>query len=235
MKEIIMDTNKRTARVAGLLYLIVAITGFFSPYVRGRIIVNGDAAATANNIMNSEWLFRIGFVSDLIMVTSWILLVFALYKLFESVNKNYGLLMIAFVLVGSTITCINALNKFAALLALNGADYFTTFGTGQLQGLAMLFLDLCKSGNFIAHIFFGLWLFPLSYLVIKSGFIPRILGALLAVAGFGYLIDFFTFFLSPNFGVTVTPFTFWGELLLLLWLLIKGVAVQKPATTEEGY
>ncbi len=229
-----MNTNKRTASVAGLLYLIVAITGFFSPYVSGRLIVNGDAAATANNIMNSECLFRFGLVSDLIMVTSWILLVFALYKLFESVNKNYGLLMIAFVLVGSAITCINALNKFAALLVLNGAGYLTTFATGQLQGLAMLFLDLCKSGNFIAHIFFGLWLFPLSYLVIKSGFIPRLLGALLAVAGFGYLIDFFTFFLFPNFGVAVTPFTFWGELLLLLWLLIKGVAVQKPATTEAG-
>jgi len=223
-----MNTNKRTARVAGFLYLIVAITAFFADnFVRKSLIVPGDASATAHNIMSSGCLFRIGFVSDLIMTTCWILLALTLYVLFKSVNKNYALLMVSFVLVGSAITCINSLNQFAALLVLNGADYLRVFGTEQLQALAMLFLDLCKHGIVIASIFFGLWLFPLGYLVIKSGFIPRILGILLIIAGLGYLIDFFTFYLFPNFNVTFTPFTFWGELLLLLWLMIKGVKDDK--------
>lgn len=222
-----MTANKRTARIAGFLYLIVAITGFFSPYVRGRIIVEGDAAATAKNLIDLEGLFRLGVVNDLVLVTSWILLAFVLYRLFEFVDKDYGLAMVAFVLVGGAITCFNSLVKFAALLVLHGSVYFTALETGQLPGAAMLCLDMGKSGYFIAHIFFGLWLFPLSYLVIKSGFIPKILGVLLAIAGIGYLIDFFTYFLLPNFGVTITQYTFWGELLLLLWLLIKGVKEEK--------
>jgi len=223
-----MNTNKRTARVAGLLYMIVAVTAFFTDIVvRKGLIVAGDASSTAHNIMASECLFRMGFVSDLLMTTCWVLLAFALYVLFKPINKNYALLMVSFVLVGSAVTCINNLNQFAALLVLNGADYLRVFGTEQLQALAMLFLDLSKHGILIAHIFFGLWLFPLAYLVIKSGFIPRILGILLIIAGWGYLIDFLIFYLFPNFNVTITQYTFWGELFLLLWLLIKGVKDDK--------
>lgn len=221
-----MNTKKRTARVAGLLYLVVAITGFFSQYVNDRLIVGGDAAATSKYILDSEWLFRIGIVNDLIMVVSWIMLGYVLYTLFETVNRNNGLLMVSFVLVGGTIVCINALNKFAALLILKGVDYFPTFEAGQIQGQTMFYLDLSRGGNFIAHIFFGLWLFPLGYLVFKSNFIPRILGILLAIAGFGYIVDFFAFFLLPDFELKTTQFTFWGEVLLLIWLLIKGAKVQ---------
>lgn len=224
-KEEKMNSNKKTARIAGFLYLIVAITGFFSYFVRGKLIVPGDASVTANNIMASEWLFRIGLMSELIMITCWILVAHALYKLFKPVNKNHVLLMVSFVLVGSAIVCINILSQFVALLVLNGADYLTVFGTDQLQSLAMLFLDLSKHGSFIAYIFFGLWLFPLGYLVFKSSFLPRIIGILLIIAGLGYLIEFFTFFFLPNFDVGITLFTFWGELILLLWLLIKGIKI----------
>ncbi|WP_414150913.1 DUF4386 domain-containing protein [Acetobacterium carbinolicum] len=226
-----MDTKKRTARVAGLLYLAVAITGFFSPYVRGRLIIAGDVAATAKNILDSEWLFRLGMVNDLIMAVSWIMLGYVLYTLFEAVNRNQGLLMVSFVLVGGAITCINVLNKLAALLILNSADYFPIFTEGPMQ--AMLYLDLGKGGNYIAHIFFGLWLLPLGYLVFKSNFIPRILGILLAIAGVGYLIDFFVFFLLPDFELKITQFTFWGEVLLLIWLLIKGIKVQPEKRVTE--
>lgn len=218
-----MNSNKKTARIAGFLYLMVAITGFFTYFVRGSFIVHGDALATANNIIASQRLFCIGFASDLIMTVCWVLLAFALYVLFKPVNKYYALLMVSFVLVGSAITCINSLNQFAALLVLNGTDYLRAFGTEQLQALAMLFLDLCEHGTFIAHIFFGLWLFPLSYLVFKSGFMPRLLSILLTIAGWGYLIDFFTFYFFPNINITFTQFTFWGELFLLLWLMIMGV------------
>jgi len=154
---------------------------------------------------------------------------FALYVLFKPVNKNYAFLMVSLVLIGGAITCINTLNQFAALLILNGADYLIAFETNQLQALTMLFLDLFKYGVLINQIFFGLWLFPLGYLVFKSDYFPKIigkiLGVLLIIAGLGYLIDFSTFFLFPNFDVTITNFTFWGELILLLWLLIKGVRI----------
>ena len=137
--------------------------------------------------------------------------------------------MVSLVLIGGAITCINTLNQFAALLILNGADYLIAFETNQLQALTMLFLDLFKYGVLINQIFFGLWLFPLGYLVFKSDYFPKIigkiLGVLLIIAGLGYLIDFSTFFLFPNFDVTITNFTFWGELILLLWLLIKGVRI----------
>jgi len=227
-----MNTNQRTARIAGFLYLMVAVTAFFTDiYVRKGLIVPGDASMTAHNIMASQCLFRLGFVSDLVMTICWLLLAFTLYVLFRSVNKNCALLMVSFVLVGSAVTCINSLNQFAALLVLNGADYLNVLGTAQLQALAMLFLDLNKHGIFIADIFFGLWLFPLAYLVIKSGFIPRILGILLIVAGWGYVIDFFIFYLFPHLDVTINQYTFWGELFLLLWLLIKGVSDHKGLVT----
>ncbi|MBA7524357.1 hypothetical protein ES705_16494 [subsurface metagenome] len=224
-----MNTNKKTARIAGVLYLLVAICAFFAVFVRSKLIVSGDAAITASNIMASELLFRFGFVSDLIMTTCWILLAFALYVLFKPVNKNHALLMVSFVLVGSAITCINMLNQFAALLVLNGANYLTVLGTDQLQAQAMLFLKLHEHGIIIAEIFFGLWLFPLGYLVFKSGYFPKVLGRILSIlliiAGLGYMIDFLIFFLFPNFDVAITQFTFWGEVLLLLWLLIKGVKI----------
>jgi len=122
---------------------------------------------------------------------------------------------------------LNTLNQFAALLLLSGADYLAAFTTAQLQGLAHLFLDLHEVGIIIAYIFWGLWLFPLGYLVFKSGFFPRILGILLMISCFGYLIDFFTFFLVPDFGVSINMITGWAAILLRQWLLIKGVDVEK--------
>jgi len=227
-----MNTNQSTARIAGLLYLLVAVTAFFTDIVvRKGLIVAGDPSATAHNIIGSECLFRVGTVSNLLMATCWILLAFTLYGLFKSVNKNSALLMVSLVLVGSAVTCINTLNQFTALQVLNNGGYLKVFGTEQQQALAMLLLDLSKNGTFVAYIFFGLWLLPLAYLIIKSGFIPKILGILLIIAGLGYLIDFLVFYLFPNFTLAITPYTFWGELLLLLWLLIKGVNSPKELAT----
>ena len=118
---------------------------------------------------------------------------------------------------------LNELNQFAVLLLLNGADYMTPFTASQLP----VFLGLHEYGICIAGIFWGLWLFPMGYLVFKSGFLPRILGILLIVGCFGYLIDSFAAFLLPNSGVNLAIFTFWGEVLLPLWLLIKGVNVEQ--------
>jgi hypothetical protein len=190
------------------------------------LIVPGDAATTANNVLASESLFRLGVVSALITQTVQILLVLALYKLLKPVNRNLALLMVIFILLGVPIAMLNELNHFVVLL-LSGADYLTVFTADQLQALVPLLLDLHEHGIMIAHIFWGLWLLPMGYLIFKSGYIPRILGVLLIIGGFGYLIDFVTFLLFPDFDVTIAEFTFIGELLLPLWLLIKGVDVEQ--------
>ena len=224
-----MNPNK-TARIAGLLYLIPFILSFLAIFLRQSLIVPGDAATTANNIMASESLFRLSIVSALIIQIVNILLVLVLYKLLKPVNKNHALLMVIFALVGVPIAMLNELNQFAALLLLSGADYLTVFTADQLQALVPLFLGLHEHGINIAGIFWGLWLFPMGYLVFKSGYIPRILGVLLIIAGFGYLIDSFAVFLLPNFYATISQFilfTTYGELLFPLWLLIKGVNVEQ--------
>ena len=218
---------KKTARIAGTLYLLVAVLGIINGmYGPSSLIVLGDATTTVNNIMASESLFHLGIVNDLIAQTVGILLVLVLYKLLKPVNKNLAVLMVIFALVGIPIVMLNLLNQFAALLLLSGADYLTAFTADQLQALVMLFLNLDEHGFIIAHIFWGLWLFPMGYLVFRSGYIPRILGVLLIIAGFGYLIDFVTFFFVPSFG-PIKMFTFIGELLFPLWLLIKGVNVEQ--------
>ncbi len=222
-----MNPNK-TARIAGFLYLILYVSGVFSYLiVSSSLNVPGDAATTVNNIMASEGLFRLGFVSDLISQMFHVLLLPVLYKLLKPVNKNHALSMVISGLAFVPITMLNMLNEFAVLLLSSGADYLTAFTADQLHALVMFFLDLQEHGFKIAWIFYGLWLFPLGYLVFKSGYIPRILGVLLMIACFGYLIDFVTFFLFPNFDATISLFTFLGEPLLTLWLLIKGVNVEQ--------
>jgi hypothetical protein len=200
-------------------------------YVPSILIVPGDAATTINNIMTSESLFRSGIVSALIVQMLIILVVLVLYKLLKPVNKNHALLMVIFILVSVPITMLNELNQFAALLLSSGADYLTVFSAGQLQALVPLFLNLHEYGIFITSIFWGLWLLPMGYLVFKSGFLPRILGILLMIACFGYLIDSFGRLLLPNFDATIVStivgFMLWGELLFPLWLLIKGVNAEQ--------
>ena len=136
-----------------------------------------------------------------------------------------AMLMVIFLLLGVPIAMLNELNQFAVLLLLHGADALAGFTTIQLRALMPIFLDLHQLGISIAGIFWGLWLFPMGYLVFKSGFLPRILGVLLIIGCFGYLVDSFAAFLLPNFGVNIALFTFWGEVLLPLWLLIRGVNV----------
>jgi hypothetical protein len=220
-----MNPNK-TARVAGFLSLIMIPFALFGIMWASSLIVPGDAATTANNIMASESLFRLSIGSALMVQVGHILLVLVLYKLLKVVNKNHALLMVIFSLVGNPITMLNELNRFAVLLLLNGADYLTPFTADQLQSLVSLFLALHEHGVLIATIFWGLWLFPFGYLVFKSGFLPRILGVLLIIAGSGYLIDFVTFFLFPNFP-SIGQFLTWGELFWPFWVLIKGVNVEQ--------
>ena len=177
--------------------------------------------------MASESLFRLSFVCDLISQVIFLFLVLFLYKLLKPVNKNLASLMAILALVGIPIAMLNLLNELAPLLLLSGVDYLTAFEAGKLHALVMLFLDLYEIGFYIAMIFWGLWLLPLGYLVFKSGYLPRILGILLIIGGFGYLIDVVIFFLFPNIDASIKAFTFIGEVLFPLWLLIKGVNVEQ--------
>ena len=214
------------ARVAGFLYLFANLFAPFTLlYLPSRFIVRGDAAATASNIMASESLFSFGIVLNLFTFIGQIFLVLALYQLLKVVNKNMASLMVIFSLAAVPIAMLNELNNLAVLLLLSGADYLKVFTTEQLQALVYLFLRLHNQGLNIAQIFWGLWLFPMGYLVFKSGFLPRILGVLLMIGCFGYVIQSFAAFLGYN--VSIIFFTSWGELLFLLWLLIKGVNVEQ--------
>ncbi len=216
------------ARLAGILYLLlIPFSAFGLLYVPSKLIVPGDAATTASNIVASEALFRSAIVSHLIGQTIFILLPLVLYKLLKPVNKNHAVLMVVLVLVSVPITFTNELNHFAALILLSGADYLSVFSVDQLQAQMMLFLELHEHGITIALIFWGLWLFPLGYLVFKSGFLPKILGVLLMIGCVGYLIDALTTMLFPDFDMTVSQFTFVGELLFPLWLVFKGVNVER--------
>jgi hypothetical protein len=222
-----MNSIKNIARIAGLLYLILsALSAFGLVYVLSVLIAPRDAATTVSNILANEWLFRLGIVSNLLAFTVNIFVVVFLYKLLKLVNEGVASLMVILILMGLAIGMLNELNQVAVLL-FSSADYLTAFTADQLQALVLLSLDLYEHGFLISHIFFGLWLFPMGYLIFKSGFLPRFLGVLLIIAGFGYLVDFILFFLFPDVGVTVSEFTFVGEVLLLLWLLIRGVNVEQ--------
>ncbi len=222
---------RKYAKIAGLLYIVVIVAGAFAQFfVRSKLIVPGDAAATAGNIMASEWLFRFSIVSDLIAAVCYFLLALALYVLLKPVNKNLALLFVFLVSISTAIFCLNFLNQFAALLLLGGAGYLSVFDRNELQALVLFFLDMHGHGYVIANIFFGGWLFPLGYLVFKSGFFPKTLGVLLMLAAFGYLIPFFTTFLLPNYEVMAYPgliVAVIAEVSFCLWLLIKGVNVEQ--------
>jgi hypothetical protein len=221
-----MNPNK-TARLAGLLYLLMAPFAVIGVMSASSLIVPGDTAATANNIMASESLFRFSIVSSLIVQLGHIWLVLVLYKLLKAVNKNHAVLMVVFMLVAVPIAMLSELNRFAALLLLSGADYLAVFTTDQLQALVPLFLDLHQAGNSIAWIFWGLWLLPMGYLVFKSGYLPKILGILLIIAGFSYLIDFVAFVFFPSFGYPYGIASYGEFPIFPLWLLIKGVNIEQ--------
>ena len=218
-----INPNK-TARVAGCLYLMLFPLGIFGIiYVPSSLIVLGDAATTASNIMANELLFRLSIVTALTLQIVYIFLALALYKLLNPVDKNNAVLMVILVLVAAPIAMLNELNHVAVLLVLSGSDLLTTFSLDQVQASVPLFLNLHEHGVFIAQIFWGLWLFPMGYLIFKSNFLPLALGILMIIGGFGYLVDSFVYFIFPDFNVTFSEFTFLGELLLPLWLMFKGV------------
>ena len=223
-----MTPINKTARAAGLLYLMLIISGVINlVYIPSKLIVWESASKTFENITNSELLFRIGIVSGIITFLIFLLLPLILYKLLHKVHETYARLMVIFALVSVPISFINILNKFSILSLINTSAYLQGMGELELQTQVMLHLDYYNNGIEISQIFWGLWLFPFGYLVYKSGFLPKLLGILLMAGCFGYLITFFAGFLYSDFNKTIlseivgypAPL---GEIGICLWLLIIG-------------
>jgi hypothetical protein len=229
-----MDSARKNARIAGLLYLIMAILGAFSiVWVPSILVVPGDVTSTVANIEADEWLFRLGIFSGLACQAIFVFLVVELHRLLKGVSRKNALLMVAFVVASVPISCLNMINQFAVLLILGDGYYLSVFDAEQLDALAMLFLDLHARGVLIAEIFWGLWLLPFGLLVIKSIFIPRILGIFLVIGGFCYLTAVLVHVLFPGYAASIEQIvvTLSGiaEFSIILWLLIIGVRDQKPA------
>jgi Domain of unknown function (DUF4386) len=194
-----MNSTKKTARIAGVLYLVNGVTGFFSIiYVPSKLFLSGNAAATAHNILASERLFRLGIASEVICAVEYIYLLWILYRLLSGVSKTHASLMVIFGVAFVPIMCMNAVSEIAALMLLRGADFLPVFNQPQRESLAMLFLGVRRYGYDVGWIF-GLWLFHFGVCVWKSGFLPRFLGALLIAACFGYLAVSLTQFLLPSY------------------------------------
>lgn len=224
-----MHSLKKTARIAGAIYLSMVVTGPFSLiYVPTKLIVRGNAASTADNILAHETMFRLAILADLVGSVIFICLGIALYRLLGSVNKIWAGLMVAFVLVSATVGFLNTINNIGALTLFRGADFLTVFDRPQRDALGMLFIRLHSQGIFINEIFWGLWLFPFGLLVFRSGFLPRFIGVWLMINCFGWLALSITALFFPTYYGTAFQWSqpiLFGELAIMLWLLIRGAKV----------
>jgi hypothetical protein len=233
---IIRDTVRRDARIAGVLYLLVALTAPIGLlYVPGRVVVSDNATATADHLRASEWLVRLGIASELVHQAICVFLVLALYRMFRGVNEYHAKqVVILGALVSVPIMFVNVLNEVAALLLASRPEFLTAFDPPKLDALAYLFIYLHAQGIVVASIFWGLWLFPFGLLVIRSTFVPRVLGFSLMVAGGAYLASAVTTLLAPRYSVEVGRLALplqMGELPIVVWLLVQGVKGKRVIAT----
>ncbi len=224
-----MEANKKTARFAGFLYLLVVIFGIFSlMYIPSQLIVWDNPAATVENIRSSEFLFRLEILTGLLCYLFFLLLPFVLYQLFKKVNKTYAVLMTVLAVTSVPISFSNFVHLFDILSLVGNTEYLGIYAPEQIQVQVMLALKSYSRGNLVAQVFWSLWLFPFGYLVFKSGFLPKLLGIFLMVGSCGYFIDFLGRTLCGDFGswglsdyITIPASI--GEIGTCLWLLIMGI------------
>ena len=227
-KQITEASPRLKARIAGIFYLICGMAySFADGSVRGKLVVAGDAAATAHNILTHEPLYRLGFAAELISAVCYITVTLLLYDMFRPVNRSVSLLAAFFSLTGCTIQALSTLFHLAPLVILGGEQYLSAFKVEQLQALALMFLNLRAQTSSVYMVFFGWYCLLIGYLIFRSTFLPRILGVFMAIAGLSYQI-----FLSPPlanylFPYVVKPAGALGELSLILWLLVMGVNNQR--------
>mgnify|MGYP003623093454 CR=1 FL=1 len=218
------------ARLAGWLYLFIIVAALFAEvFVRGKLIVSGDAAATAHNIIANESLFRVAGAADLLVFVCDLVLAWIFYVLLRPISNNVALLAAFFRLVYAAVVSVNVVNHFAALLFLGNAAYLKVFTTGQLDALAFLSLRAHAVGYNIALVFFGFHCLLLGYLIVKSAYLPRLIGILLVIAGPCYIINSFAHFVAPGsnlYPLILLP-SFIAELSLTVWLIVMGVNMAK--------
>ncbi len=228
-----MDSTKKTARLAGLLYLVSSIPGVFALlYVPEKLVVRGDATATADRVRASGTLLRIGIGAELLSFTLFIFVALVLYRLFKPASAEPALWMMILILLSTPISFLGIVNEVAALKLTGGAggvDFLSALDSHQRDALAYLFLNLHGQGFLIAQVFWGLWLFPFGICVIRSGFIPRILGILLMIAGCSYIASSLADLVFPQYARAVgqvTRILNLAELPIIFWLLIWGAKAQ---------
>jgi hypothetical protein len=227
MKERIAETSARPrARITGVVYLFYFLTAVFGEFFLKGLVVDGDAAATASNMLAHQPLFRLGLATGLIATVCYVALTALFYDLFKPVNRSLSLVAAFFSLVGCAILAFSSLFRVAPLVVLGGPQYLSVFKAEQLRALAFLFLELSGQGVNICFVFFGVYCLLIGYLIFRSAFLPRILGVLMGFAGLGWLT-----FLAPPLAnylsLYILVLGFFAELALMLWLLVMGVNVQR--------
>jgi hypothetical protein len=235
MERIAEASLRPRARITGVVYLLYFLTAILGEFFLRGLVVDGDAAATATNILAHESLFRMGLATGLIATAFYIAVTARFYDLFKPVNRSLSLLAAFFSLVGCAILAFSSLFQLAPLVVLGGSQYLSVFRVEQLRALALMFLELNTQAGNICVVFFGVYCLLIGYLIFRSAFLPRILGVLMALAGLGWLT-----FLSPPLANYLSPYIlilgFLAELSLMLWLLVMGVNVQqwKEQVSEAG-
>lgn len=226
-----MNSIKNLARLTGVTYLLLIPFGVLGIlYIPSFISVPDDMVATISNINANGVMFHVSIFSALVVQIIQIVLVLLLYKLLKHVSKIAAVLMVAFIIPAVSIAMLNEINLLAVGSLVSGASFAANFTAGQIQGLVGLLFEMHHFGVIIAQIFWGLWLFPMGYLVYRSGYIPRFIGVLLMIGCLGYLLDSVSYILNLNIEFTISEYTFIGELLLPLWLVIKAkdIALKHP-------
>jgi hypothetical protein len=232
-----MTSKQGLARLAGLLYLIVAVCGGWAELsVRSSVKVPGDAAATAANVVENATLMRLAFSADLVNITCFLLVALVMYAILKPVDDKIALAMVVFNAMAVAIMGLNMLNHIGALLVATVPDYTVGLSSKTSNALVMLLLDMHSHGYLVGQIFFGLFLLPLGYLVYKSGYFPRVLGILLMLGCGGYLAGLVAAHLSPDFESSLTLYlglpAGLAEVVFLLWLLVVGVRM--PLEDKQG-
>lgn len=227
VREGIRDASPRLqSKITGVVYLLFFLTAVLSQVFLKGLVVSGDAAATANNLLAHEPLFRLGLATGLISTACYIALTALFYELFKPVNRSVSLVAAFFGLAGCVIQAFGKLFQLAPFLVLGGSAYSSVFTGAELRAMALLSLQVNMQAVNIELVFFGFYCLLIGYLVFRSSFLPRILGALMAFAGFGWLT-----FLSPPLAAFLSPFIlilgFLAELALCLWLLVRGINAER--------
>jgi hypothetical protein len=230
-----VNSPKRLAGIAGLLYLVVAIFGGFAQgFVYPKVYAAGDATTTAKNLLANSGLVRSGVVADLIQATVWVFVAMTLYLLLKHVQKDAARAMVVFAAIGASITCLNAVFEFEGLRVATGAVNLASLGPAGSNALMLLLVDAQHYGLLTAQIFFGLWLVPMGYLAYKSGWFPKALGILLVVGAACYLVDMLAAFLVPDFGKTIHSFITIPSAIAEIWMVIYLLLIGVGARTVEA-